>query len=269
MLYTEHQQLTNNFNGTYVFGGGMAPVLDSNNVAIPGVSTTLSGIEQYRRTLLHFPGGTPIAFTNVSGSPSVQFTQLQGALFLQDDIDVGHGLHLQAGLRYALQNDPTTLNAITPRAGLLWSPKYSWFTLHARVGMFATVFKETDEAEVMREDGVQRITSTVYNPTYGDPFASATLIHSARRFSDHISNVNNVSQEEGIAYDLGLGFHVSASYSSNRMWNDLRTKNINAPLNGNPAGLRALGIANFNLLEMQNSAQNRGNAQVVDWATIG
>ena len=266
MLYAEHQQLTNSFNGTYTFGGGIAPVLDTNNVPIPGASETISGIEQYRRTLLGLPGGTPAAFSNVSGNPSVQFTQVQDALFLQDDINVGHGLHLQAGLRYALQNDPTTLNAITPRAGLLWSPKHSRFTLHARVGMFATVFKETDEAEVMREDGVRRITSTVYNPTYGDPFAAATPIHSARRFSPHISNVNNISQEEGFAYDLGLGFHVSASYSSNRMWNDLRTKNINAPLAGNPAGLRALGIANFDLLEMQNSAQNRGNAQVVDLA---
>lgn len=56
---------------------------------------------------------------------------------------------------------------------------------------------------------------------------------------------------------------MRASYSSNRMWNDLRTKNINAPVNGNPTGPRALGIPNFNLLETQNSAQNKGDAQVV------
>ena len=264
MLYAEHQRLTNNFNGTYTFGGGTAPVLDTNNAPIPGTSETISGIEQYRRSLLKLPGGVPTAFSNVSGTPAVQFTQVQDAFYMQDEINAGHGLHLQAGLRYALQNDPTTFNAITPRAGLLWSPKHSRFTFHARVGLFGTVFKETDEAEVMREDGVQRITSTVYSPTFGDPFAGETPIHSARRFSPHISNVNNVSQEEGVAYDLGVGFHLSASYSSNRMWNDLRTKNINAPLNGSPTGPRALGIANFNLLEVQNSAQNRGNAQMVN-----
>ena len=263
MLYAENQQLTNNFNGTYTFGGGTAPALDASNAAIPGATEAISGIEQYRRTLLHLPGGTPTAFNNVTGTPSVQFTQVQDALFVQDDINLGHGLHLQAGLRYALQNDPSTFNAITPRAGFLWSPKHSRLTLHARAGLFATVFKPTDEAEVMREDGVRRITSTVYNPTYGDPFAGATPIYSARRFSPHISNTNNIAQEEGIAYNLGSGFQVSASYSSNRMWNDLRTKNVNAPLDGSPTGLRTLGIPNFNLLEVQNSAQNRGNAQVV------
>ena len=36
MLYHEHQQLTTNFNGTYTFGGGTAPVLDGNNQPIPG-----------------------------------------------------------------------------------------------------------------------------------------------------------------------------------------------------------------------------------------
>ena len=129
MLYAENQQLTNNFNGTYTFGGGTAPALDPSNATIPGATETISGIEQYRRTLLRLPGGTPTAFNNVSGTPSVQFTQVQDAVFVQDDINVGHGLHLQAGLRYALQNDPTTFNAITPRAGFLWSPKHSRFTL--------------------------------------------------------------------------------------------------------------------------------------------
>ena len=266
MLFAENQHLTNNFNGTYTFGGGTAPALDSTNLPVPGATQIISGIEQYRRTLLQLPGGVPTAFSNVNGDPLVRFTQLQDALYVQDDMSLGHGLHLQGGLRYALQNDPTTLNAITPRLGLLWSPKHSRFTVHARIGMFATVFKESDEAEVMREDGVQRITSTVYNPIYGDPFSSGTPIHSVRRFSPHISSANNVSQEEGITYDLGLGFHVSAAYSSNRMWNDLRTKNINAPLNGVPAGPRALGLPNLNLLEMQNSAQNRGNAQQLEIA---
>ena len=264
MLYAEHQQLTSDFNGTYTFGGGSAPVLDSNNVPVPGGTETISGIEQYRRTLLSLPGGVPTAYSNVSGTPSVRFNQVQDALYLQDDFNAGHGVHIEAGLRYALQNDPTILNALTPRFGLLWSPKKSRFTLHARAGLFATLFKETDEAEVLREDGTRRITSTVYNPVYDNPFANATPILSERRYSPHISNIGDISQDVGGAYDLGLGFHINLDYSSNRIWNDLRSKNIDAPLNGVPTGPRALGVPDLDLLEMQNSAQDKGNGEEFD-----
>ena len=47
--------------GVITFGGGVAPVLDAGNNAMPGATETISGIEQYRRTLLHLPGGTPTA----------------------------------------------------------------------------------------------------------------------------------------------------------------------------------------------------------------
>ncbi len=264
MLYRERQQLTSNFNGTYTFGGGVAPVLDSNNLPVPGATETISGLEQYRRALLGLAGGAPTAFSNVTGTPAVQFTQVQDALYIQDDINAGHNLHFEAGLRYAIQNSPTTLNAITPRVGLLWSPKGTHLTLHARAGLFATLFKETDQAEVLREDGVQRVTSTVYNPVYGNPFFGGTPIHSERRFSPHIANIGDFSPELGAGYDLRLGFHIEANYGAARIWNDLRSKNINAPLDGTPTGPRALGVPDLNLLEMQNSAQDRVGVQEID-----
>src|SRR6202008_2401775 len=48
-----------NFNGTFVFGGGLAPALDSNNQPIPGVSENITSLESYRRTRLNLPGGLP------------------------------------------------------------------------------------------------------------------------------------------------------------------------------------------------------------------
>ena len=51
-VYDEHQTLTKNFNGTYTFGGGIAPVLDSNGNPIPGETETITGVEQFRRSLL-------------------------------------------------------------------------------------------------------------------------------------------------------------------------------------------------------------------------
>jgi hypothetical protein len=53
-----HDYDPNTFNGAYVFGGGSAPVLDASN-SPTGQTTTIDGIEQYRRALLSLPGGTP------------------------------------------------------------------------------------------------------------------------------------------------------------------------------------------------------------------
>jgi hypothetical protein len=263
MMYDEHQQLTTNFNGTYTFGGGTAPTLDTSGNPIPGQTETITGLEQYRRTLLNLPGGTPTVFSNVAGTPSVDFTLVQDAVFIQDDWNVGHGVHIAAGLRYFLQNNPTVVNSITPRAGVLWSPtKKGTWTLHAHVGMFSGRFSKGDQAEVQREDGVNRITSTIYNPVYGDPAVGATPIYSIREYAPNISNVSWAAENIGGTRALPHGWNLSVDYYLGRIWNDTRTVNINSPLNNSPTGPRP-GAANLNRLQLQNSGQGRVNATFV------
>ena len=260
MLYDEHQQLTTNFNGTYIFGGGTAPVLDVTNTPILGQSENISGIEQYRRALLGLAGGTPTAFSNVVGTPTVNFTQVQDAVYFQDEWDTGHGLHISGGLRYFLQNDPTVLGAITPRIGVLWSPtKKGTWTLHAHAGLFTNEFPETDEAEVLREDGTARVTSTIYDPVYGNPLVDAIPIHSMRSFSPKVGVVNDAGENIGGTRALPHGWNLMADYTFGRIWNDIRSENINAPLNGSPEGPRLLGVPNLDLLQVQNSAQDKIN----------
>jgi hypothetical protein len=260
MVYNEHQQLTTNFNGTYTFGGGTAPALDTNNNPIPGQTETITGVEQYRRALLGLAGGTPTAFSNVAGSPTVDFTQFEDALFVQDDWNVGHNVHIAAGLRYFIQNQPLVLNSLTPRLGIVWSPnKKGTWTLHAHAGMFSGRYGEGDEAEVLREDGVARITSTAYNPVYGNPFLNATTIHSMRQFSPHLSNLTWAAENIGGTRSLPHGWNLSADYYVGRIWNYSRTENINSPSNDSPTGPRP-GPANLDILQMQNSGQGSVNA---------
>jgi hypothetical protein len=263
MTYTERQQLTTNFNGTYTFGGGTAPVLDANGNPVQGQTETITGIEQYRRALLNLPGGKPTAFSNVAGVPSVDFTLVQDALFIQDDWNVGHGVHIAAGLRYFLQNHPTTLDAITPRAGVLWSPtKKGTWTLHAHAGMFSGRFGKGTQAEMQREDGVNRITSTIYNPVYGNPSSGAVPIYSIREYSPHISNISWAAENIGGTRALPRGWNLSIDYYLGRIWNDTHSVNINSPLNNSPTGPRP-GAPNLNVLQLQNSGQGRVNATFV------
>ncbi|MCU1320503.1 MAG: hypothetical protein JWM43_152 [Acidobacteriaceae bacterium] len=263
MTYTERQQLTSNFNGSYTFGGGTAPVLDANGNAIPGQTATITGLEQYRRAKLGLPGGTATAFSNVVGDATVNFTQVQDALFIQDDWNVGHGVHIAAGLRYFLQNHPTVMNSITPRAGILWSPsKKGTWTLHAHGGMFSGRYSKRIQSEVQREDGIERITSTIYNPVFNNPFSGATPIHSIRQFSPHISNLTWGAVNVGGTRSLPHGWNLSTDYYYGRIWNDNRSQNINSPLNNVPTGPRP-GAANLNILQIQNSGQGTINVTFV------
>ncbi|MBS1800086.1 MAG: TonB-dependent receptor [Acidobacteria bacterium] len=261
-IYRERQQLTNNFNGTYNFGGGIAPVLDANGNPT-GQTQTISGIEQYRRALAHLPGGTPTAYSNVAGSPEVNFTIVQNAFFVQDDWNVGHGVHIASGLRYFWQTDPTVLGSITPRMGILWSPdKKNRWTLHAHGGTFAGRFNRNAQSEVQRLNGVDRIASTVYSPVFGSPLAGSTAIHTVRQYSPHLSNLTWGAWNIGGTRVLPFGFNLSADYYQGRIWNYTRSNNINSPLNNNPYGPRP-GAANLNILQMQPSGQGRVNATFV------
>ncbi len=258
-LFDEHQHLTSNFNGAYTFGGGLAPLLDASNLPT-GQTTTISGIEQYRRAQLALPGGTATAFANVAGNPTVRFTEFHDALFIQDDFNPGHGLHLAAGVRYFFQNDPTMLNALVPRLGVLWSNKQGSWTLNSHFGMFSGRMSQSDNAEVLREDGTNRITSTIYNPTYGSPFAAATPIHTVRQYNPHIQQLSWAAVGVGGSHTLPRGFNLSLTWLYGRIWNFTRSSNINAPLDGTPTGPRPFA-PNLNILEVQNSGQ--GNAKVV------
>ncbi|MDP9038900.1 MAG: carboxypeptidase-like regulatory domain-containing protein [Acidobacteriota bacterium] len=260
MVYGERRDLPSNFNGTYTFGGGTAPLLDAGGRAEPGQSVTITGIEQYRRAQLGLPGGTPTAFTNVTGTPRVAFTQIEEALFFQDDWNAGHGVHVAYGVRYYLQNDPETFGAFVPRLGVLWSPgsKARW-TVHAHAGMFSGRFGPGVAAEVAREDGAERVTSLVYNPVYGDPFAGAVPIHTRREFAPHVSNLSWAAENVGATRALPAGFNLSFDYYVGRIWNETRTVNINSPKDGSPYGPRP-GLANENVLQVQNSGQGRVNA---------
>ena len=232
-IYNEHERLTSNFNGTY----------------------TYANLAQYQ-------AGTPYSYSNVAGTPTVNFTQMQQAVFAQDDWNAGHGFHVAYGLRYYWQNNPTVLSSIDPRLGIMWSPnkKGSW-TLHAHGGMFAGRFGPGNEAEVMREDGINRVTSTVYNPaSASNPLVGATVIHSVRQFNPKIANINWAAENIGGTRSLPKGWNLSLDYYIGRIWNDVRSENINAPLNGIPTGPRP-GPANTNILQVQNSGQGPVTAE--------
>ena len=267
--YVEYQTLTDNFNGSYIFGGGSAPVLDANNNAT-SASTTISGLEQYRRTLLNLPGGTPTQYSSVTGNPKISFTEFYSVFFVQDDIKLRPELTLSAGLRYFYANHPFQDNGFTPRLGVAWAPGGSkTLKLSAHLGLFSGHSPnglQGTQAELLREDGTDRVTSLVYNAAYGNPATSgSSVIHAVRTLSPDYKSNDAVIAQVGGDKTLPLGFTISTNLIYVRGWHQERTLNVNSPLNGSPIGPRP-GAANLDVLQLQTSANTAGD---VEFAGIG
>ena len=130
-----------NFGGTYTFSGGIGPVLDTSNqplVDISGniITTELSSIERYRRTLLfsrlnYTPtqiralGGGASQFSIAGGNPNIEVKQYDIGIFLQDSWSVCDNLSLGLGLRYQNQTNIHSPLNFAPRISIAWSPRFS------------------------------------------------------------------------------------------------------------------------------------------------
>jgi len=265
----KHQTLTDNFNGTYIFGGGTAPVLDANNNPT-SATTTISGLEQYRRTLLNLPGGTPTQYSSVTGSPKVDFTEFYPVFFAQDDIKLTSNLTVSAGLRYFCANLPFQDTGFTPRLGVSWAPGGSkTLKLSGHLGLFSGHSPnglQGTQAELLREDGTTRVTSLVYNAVYGAPATTgSSVIHAVRTLAPNYKSNQALMAQIGADKTLPFGFTISANLIYVRGWRQERTLNVNSPLNDSPTGPRPEG-SNLDVLQLQSSANTAGD---IEFAGIG
>jgi len=265
-----------NFGGTYTFAGGVGPALDRNENVVPGGGTIqVNSLEQYRRTLLfqrqglsaaqiRSLGGGATQFSIAGGNPEARVAQADISVYVQDEWKLRPNLEIAMGLRYYLQNNPNVYSGATPRLGVAWTPdKKAKWQLHGHLGLFTGQFGTDDFQELMRMDGVNRVTSTVYNPVYGNPLGNdAAVIHSIRTTAPHLSNISFSIENIGGSHEFPHGWSISADYYTARIWNYSRSHNINSPLNNSPTGPRP-GPANLNVLQLNNSGQGGGNVEFI------
>jgi hypothetical protein len=262
----ERFRYTNNFNGTWLFGGGTAAVLDANHNPT-SQTESITGVEQYIRALNGWSGDAPTEYTNVAGTPTLDMTQYREALFFQDDWKVLPRLHFALGLRYYTQNKPMVHNNFNPRLGLSWAPdKKSTWTLHGHAGLFSGRFTAHGYAQLLDMDGTHRVNSLIYAPSCAgtfdpntcNPFTAATPLQSVRTIQAHLPNLFYGIENLGFSHTIAKSWTVSADYSIAQMWHYTRTENINSPTNGQPLGPRPLA-QNVNILQWQSSGRGYGN----------
>lgn len=235
-----HDYDPNTFNGAYVFGGGSAPVLDGSNVRT-GQTTTVDGLEQYRRTVLNLPGGAPTTYEVTTGNPVVPVTQAQVSLYGQDTMKVLPRLSVTFGLRYQLEIHPNSFPNFRPRLGFLWSPdrELKWI-IGAHVGLFTIWDTPSNLTEVERLNGTRQKQYTVYSPSYSNPLvpvAGSIQVGTRNQFSPGVGQSPGFQFAARVAHEFPHHWTAQFEYGFGADWESSRIVNINAPKVVNSVGV--------------------------------
>ena len=270
-----HDYDPNTFNGAYVFGGGSAPPLDENNDP-SGPTTTITGLDQYRRALLNLPGGSPTNYEVTTGNPIVPLTQAQLSWYGQDTMKVLPRLSVTFGLRYQLEINPDSFPNLRPRLGFVWSPdKKAKWTIGMHAGLFTIWDTPANVTEVERLNGSRQLQNTVYSPSYNNPLVpvpGSIQVGTRNQFSRSFGQTPDFQFGANVAHELPHHWTAQLDYSFGAQWEAFRIININAPMVPSSMGVppdptaallapRPL-VPNENIMQYQNYGHYRGSVYV-------
>ncbi len=195
----EHQ----NFNGTFTFASNLA-----------------------------YAAGLPSTYRQRIGSGLVDYTQWQGAAYVQDDWTIRKTFSLSLGLRYELQSHLDDMTAFAPRVGMTWTP--GKYTVRGGWGIFNDWYETSLYEQTLRVNGVTQQDVVVQNPGYPDPFAGAfatVLPASIIRSSENLAMPWMHQASIGVERNFGA-LRVQTNYFMQRGFDQFRAVNVNAPVNG-------------------------------------
>ena len=281
-----------NFNGTYTFGGGYAPVLDANNQPeVPGMicnasapaaqgCQTISSIEQYRRTLLFQHMGLPASQIRQLGGGATQFSIDTGnafvhaggwdvGLFVGDDWRLRPNLTVSVGLRYETQANINDHIDWAPRLGFAWSPGKAGaaaknkYVIRGGFGIFYDRFSEQNVLLAQRFNGVSQRQYVVTAP---DTFPAIPSVAALAGYATAQTVHTNASSmqapyvmQAAIGVERQLPGHttVALNFIDTHGLHELISRDINAPLPGTYTGLPGSGVFPYGktgpILEMESA----------------
>ena len=252
-----------NFNGTYVFGGAYAPVLNANNQPeVPGLvcnaatpeagCTTITSIEQYRRTLLFGQmgvspqeirtlGGGATQFSIDTGNPVVDVGGADIGLFAGDDWKVKQNLTLSLGLRYETQENIRDYADFAPRVAFAWAPAGSAknatpkTVIRGGFGIFYDRFSEQNVLLAQRYNGINQQQFVVINPNTFPAIPSQSSLESSgppliRTISNSLRAPYLIESSMSVERQLPKKTTLAVTYTNSHGLHELRSRNINAPL---------------------------------------
>jgi hypothetical protein len=133
--------MTSNYLGTYTF--------ESNDAYLDGV---------------------PRSYTRRIGDPVIEYHEVRGGWYIQDDIRVRRNLTLSPGLRYEIETHVDERTAIGPRFAVTWAPfKTGRTTLRASTGIFYDWLDQNTYEQTLRVDGHRQQELNILDPSFPTP----------------------------------------------------------------------------------------------------
>jgi hypothetical protein len=181
-----------------------------------------------------FNAGTPATYTRRIGNPVIDYVNAQSAFYVQDDIRVRKNLTLSPGLRYEIQTHLNDLGNLGPRMGVTWAPfKTGRTTVRASYGLFYNWLNANTYEQTLRVDGIRQQDLFITNPSYPDPGTIGTVTSANKYLLGADVRIGRTLRfSTGIDQTIGPKVRVNASFQNVRGVNQLRGRNLNAPVNG-------------------------------------
>ncbi len=273
---------TQNFGGTFTFGGEMAPLLDLNHQPIPDSGGQpllgyISSLERYQRTLLfqreglnpaqiRALGGGASQFSIVGGDPLAKVLQADTGIFAQDDWRARPNLSLSFGLRYEAQSNIARKAGFAPRFGFAWEPNASGRKKYHTVirGGSGIFYDRVDAAltlQALRFDGIHRQQFIIRDPPLFPQvpsipdLAAQKIPETLRGMDTGLRSPYSIVSSIGVERDLPLRVKIASTFTHTHAVHLLLSQNIKSSL---PNASSGRGVAP-NIYQYQSAGVLNGN----------
>jgi hypothetical protein len=258
-----------NFNGSFTFGGGLAPILDANNQPVLDASgqpalESINSIERYRRTLLFEQfgfspsqiralGGGATQFSLDAGTPELSAHQIDVGIFAGDEWNVRPNITLNLGLRYETQTNIHDWHDLAPRIAVAWAPRggaknsQAKTVLRAGFGIFYDRFVLSNFVTAARYNGIVQQQYVVTNPDFFPNIPStgslATLgYQSTEQIGPRLRAPYTMQSALTAERQLGKTTAVAVTFTNSHGLHLFRSEDINAPFPGTYNTVTGAGV---------------------------
>ena len=184
-----------------------------------------------------FAAGTPSAFTQRIGNPTIDYSMAQFGWSVQDNYRVHRTLMLNLGVRHDFQTHLADTANIAPRLGFNWTPFGNRRTaVRVNAGRYYQYLDSGIYEQTLRVDGRQQRDLVISNPGYPDPYSQGVPLAqrpaSIIRLGPDLSMPSTWRLSAGVDQPLTPWARMRVTYARRTGQDLFRSRDMNAPVRG-------------------------------------